>query len=76
MRTNHKPSDNGNPSRFSIQTAGKIRNRIKDNNDHVYKATPASLCGGSPGVRKQKIFLVIEINNESVIRYLFCGATA
>jgi hypothetical protein len=31
----------------SIQTAGKIRNRTKDNNDHVHKAT-ASL-GGSPG---------------------------
>jgi hypothetical protein len=29
------PSDNGNPSRFSIQTAGEIRNRTKDNNDHV-----------------------------------------
>ena len=27
---------------------------------------PALLCGGSPGVRKQKLFLVIDINNESV----------
>jgi hypothetical protein len=65
MGSTRKPSDNGNPSRFSVQAADRIRNRTKDNNDHD-KATARLTMRRQPGVRKQKIFLVIDINNESV----------
>ena len=36
-RTTTNPAITAILPAFSIQTAGKIRNRTKDNNDHVYK---------------------------------------